>query len=317
MEIPLSAKTADGRPDAQASGKPTSSIWAAIRNNLICYGCLAPVLTLFFIYRVLPFFWAIGLSVMEGDVVSQNKLYVGLKNYGTLATDRVTLKVFSNSVKYVLTSVPLGVIVALLIAFLIGNSLVRRPGLYRGVVYFPILASGAAVAQIWSYILAPRYGVLSYLLSAFGLSRLALLSNPRTALYTLVMINLWRGIGFNVVLFMASMLGIPDEIKEAAVIDGANGRQVAMRIIIPLMRPVILFAVVMGTIGAFQMFDLVYVMTSGGPAYSTATMVWYIYNYAFRYGNIGMAAAMGVVLLLVIAPISFIQMRVLGRTFEY
>ncbi|HEV8635864.1 MAG TPA: sugar ABC transporter permease, partial [Chloroflexota bacterium] len=143
------------------------------------------------------------------------------------------------------------------------------------------------------------------------------LSDPKLALYAILLVNWWAGIGFHVVLFLAAMLGIPRELQEAARVDGANAWQTATGVTIPLMRPVILFSVVMGTIWAFQLFDTVFVLTQGGPVHSTATIVWYIYNYAFRYGQVGMAAAMGVVLLLVIMPISFVQMRVLGKSWEY
>jgi ABC-type sugar transport system permease subunit len=130
------------------------------------------------------------------------------------------------------------------------------------------------------------------------------------------MVNWWAGIGFHVILFSAAMLGIPRELHDAARVDGANTWHVATRITIPLLRPVVMFSVVMGTIWAFQLFDTVFVMTQGGPSHSTATMVWYIYNYAFRYGQIGTAAAMGVALLLVIMPISLFQMRVLRHNWD-
>jgi ABC-type sugar transport system permease subunit len=202
-------------------------------------------------------------------------------------------------------------------AFLIANRLVRFKGFFRAVVYFPLLASAAATAQIWSYLLAPKFGLLSYLLTALGLPEVFWLSDPKLALYAILLVNWWAGIGFHVVLFLAAMLGIPRELQDAARVDGANAWQTAIGVTIPLMRPVILFSVVMGTIWAFQLFDTVFVLTQGGPVHSTATIVWYIYNYAFRYGQVGMAAAMGVVLLLVIMPISFVQMRVLGKSWEY
>jgi ABC-type sugar transport system permease subunit len=272
---------------------------------------------LFIVFHVLPFFWALTLSTVAGDIIQPNKAFVGLKNYAALTSDEITLQVFRNTLQYVVSVVPIAVVSALAMAFLIANRLVRFKAFFRAVVYFPLLASAAATAQIWSYLLAPKFGLLSYLLTAVGLPEVFWLSDPKLALYAILLVNWWAGIGFHVVLFLAAMLGIPRELQDAARVDGANAWQTAIGVTIPLMRPVILFSVVMGTIWAFQLFDTVFVLTQGGPVHSTATIVWYIYNYAFRYGQVGMAAAMGVVLLLVIMPISFVQMRVLGKSWEY
>lgn len=270
-------------------------------------------MALFAVFNIGPFFWALWLSLLKGDLVAPVKPYVGLQNYLKLTTDDITLQVFRNSLQYTVSVVPIAVITALVLAFLIGHKLVRFKDFFRAVVFFPLLASAAATAQIWSYILAPRYGVLTYLLGLVGVPEIYWLSNPDVALYGILLVEWWRGIGFHIILFLAAMLGIPEELHEAARIDGATAWQVATRITIPLMRPVILFSVVMGTIWAFQLFDTVFVLTNGGPVHSTATIVWYIYNHAFRYGQVGLAAAMGVVLLLIIMPISFVQMRVLGE----
>jgi ABC-type sugar transport system permease subunit len=285
----------------------------AVKRNLIAYSFILPFLVLFFVFQIVPFFWALWLSLLEGDLVSPVKPFVGLKNYIELPSDDITLRAFRNSAQYALSAVPLAVVSGLALAFLIGNRLVRFKGFFRAVVFFPLLASTAATAQIWSYLLAPKFGLLSYFLSLVGLPDVFWLSNPKIALYGILLVEWWRGIGFHIILFLAAMLGIPEELQEAARIDGANSWQVATRVTIPLMRPVLLFSIVMGTIWAFQLFDTVFVLTNGGPVYSTATIVWYIYNHAFRYGQVGMAAAMGVVLMMIIVPISYLQMRVLGE----
>lgn len=288
----------------------------ALRRNLVAYAFLSPFLILFVVFTAIPFFWALWLSLQSG-LLAGPKTYVGFQNFANLPRDSITRTVFFNTVKYVAIIVPVAVLSALGLAFLITNRLVRGRDFFRALVYFPILAAPAAAAQIWSYLLAPKFGLVSYMLSAVGLPDVYFLSDPKIAILAIALIEWWRGIGFHVILFIAALIGIPAEMKEAAIIDGANGWQVATRVTIPLMRPVILFSIVMCTIWSFQLFDTVFVLTQGGPMYSTATMVWYVYNYAFRYSQLGMAAAMGVVLLLVIAPISFIQMRVLGKGVEY
>ncbi|HEX5415739.1 MAG TPA: sugar ABC transporter permease [Chloroflexota bacterium] len=288
----------------------------AVRRNLTAYLMISPFMVLFIIFHFIPFFWAIWLSSLKGLLVQPDKSFVGFQNYAALTTDTITVQVFRNSFEYTIAVVPIAVVTSIAMAFLISNRFVRFRSFFRGVVYFPLLASGAAVALVWSYILAPKFGLLSYLLSMVGLPDIYWLSDPKLALWAILLVNWWAGIGFHVILFLAAMLGIPREMQEAARVDGANAWQTAIRVTIPLMQPVILFSVVMGTIWAFQLFDTVFVMTQGGPAYSTATIVWYIYSYAFRYSQVGMAAAMGVVLLLIIMPISLIQMRVLRRNWD-
>lgn len=304
-----------GTSSSAQSRATTIPFWqrAVVRRNFNAYLFILPFMALFAIFNIGPFFWALWLSLLRGDLVAPVKPFVGFQNYVSLTTDNITLTVFKNSLQYTVSVVPIAVITALGLAFLIGNKLVRFKDFYRAVVFFPLLASAAATAQIWSYILAPRYGVLTYLLGLVGVPEIYWLSNPDVALYGILLVEWWRGIGFHIILFLAAMLGVPEELHEAARIDGATAWQVSTRITIPLMRPVILFSVVMGTIWAFQLFDTVFVLTNGGPVHATATIVWYIYNHAFRYGQVGMAAAMGVVLLLIIMPISFVQMRVLGE----
>lgn len=294
----------------------TRKIRSAIRRNLLAYFFISPFMLLFTIFHIIPFFWALWLSLLKGDLVSPNKVFVGLNNYAALTTDAITLQVFSNTIRYVIVIVPLAVISSLALSFLLSHRLVRARSFFRAVIYFPLLASAAATAQIWSYLFAPKFGLLSYLLSLVGIQNVFWLSDPNLALYAIMIVEWWRGIGFHVVLFLAAMLSVPRELQEAARVDGANAWQVAINVTIPMMRPVILFSVVMGTIWAFQLFETVFVMTNGGPVNSTSTIVWYVYNYAFRYGQIGMAAAMSVVLLLVIMPISLFQMRVLGRNMD-
>jgi ABC-type sugar transport system permease subunit len=302
------------RPSSRVARRRVSR--TAVRRNVVAYLFLLPFFVLFVTFTAIPFVSALWLSLQKG-LLAGPKTFVGSRNFAYLPHDTITRTVLLNTVKYVATIVPIAVFSALGLAFLITNRYVRGRDFFRAVVYFPILAAPAAAAQIWSYILAPRFGLLSYALSALGLGDIYFLSNPRLALLSIALIEWWRGIGFHVILFIASMIGIPQELKEAARIDGANAWQVATKVTIPLMRPVILFSVVMGTIWAFQLFDTVFVLTNGGPMNSTATIVWYIYNYAFRYSQLGLAAAMGVVLLCIIAPISYVQMRVLGREIEY
>jgi multiple sugar transport system permease protein len=214
--------------------------------------------------------------------------------------------------------VPSALILGLAFALLIGNRRTVAPGAFRAVVFFPLLASGAAIAQIWGFILLPGQGVLSYFFSLLGLPSVKWLTDPATAPVAISLIAVWQGVGFQTLVLSAALFGIPKEIVEAARIDGAGAWDLLVRIKLPLIQPVMLFLVMIGTIGAFQIFDTVYVMTQGGPEYSTQTIVGLIYGFAFQMRQSeGMASALGVILFLIIMPISVIQWRVLRRDIQY
>ena len=237
--------------------------------------------------------------------------------FKTLRDFRVAI-VLQNAVKYVLLIVPSGLALGLAFALLIGNRWTVRPGIFRAVVFFPLLASGAAIAQIWGFILLPGQGVLSYFFSLAHLPAIKWLTDPAAAPVAIALIAVWHGVGFQTLVLSAALFGIPGEIVDAARIDGAGAWDVLWRIKLPLIQPVLMFLVVIGTIGAFQIFDTVYVMTQGGPQYATQTIVGLIYAFAFQVRQSeGMAAALGVILFLIIMPISLIQWRVLRRDLQY
>ncbi len=287
------------------------------RNVLTSYLFITPFYVLFIIFIVVPFVWGLALSFAHGGILSA-PVFVGLDNYARLLKDFRIRIVLVNSLRYVLTIVPSALVLGMLFALLINHRWTRWPGLFRAIVFFPILASGAAVAQIWGYILLPRYGILSYFLTRLGLPDIKWLSDPHAAPFAVTLLTVWAGVGFQTLVLGATLKGIPEELIDAARIDGASGFSLFFRIILPLIQPVILFLVVIGTIGAFQIFDTVYVLTQGGPQYSTQTIVGMIYNFAFQsYESEGLAAALGVILFLIIMPISLIQMRVLRTNIEY
>jgi ABC-type sugar transport system permease subunit len=291
------------------------TIWQ--RSVLTSYLFLLPFYVLFVAFVLVPFVWGLGLSFAEGGVLEPAR-YVGLRNYARVLADFRVAIVLLNAAKYVLLIVPSGLLLGMGFALLVNSRWTVAPGLFRAIVFFPLLASGAATAQIWGYILLPGQGLLGYAFHLAGLPDVKWLTDPAAAPIAVALITVWHGVGFQTLALSAALYGIPPELVEAAQIDGAGPWSLFWRIKLPLIRPVMMFLVVIGTIGAFQIFDTVYVMTQGGPEYATQTIVGMIYGFAFQMRESeGMAAALGVILFLIIMPISLVQMRVLRGGAEY
>jgi ABC-type sugar transport system permease subunit len=287
------------------------------QNILNSYLFIAPFYILFVIFIVLPFFWGIGLSFAQGGILSA-PVFVGLDNYSRLLQDFRVRIVLTNTLRYVLTIVPTSLVLGMVFALLINHRWTRWPGFMRAILFFPALASGAAIAQIWSYILVPRYGILSYALTRVGLPDIKWLTDPLTAPYAVALLTVWAGVGFQTLVLSAALKNIPGELLDAARIDGAGGLNLFFRIVLPLIQPVVMFLVVIGTISTFQIFDTVYVLTQGGPEHSTQTIVGLIYTFAFQSRQSeGLAAALGVFLFLIIMPVSLLQMFFLRSNVQY
>jgi multiple sugar transport system permease protein len=307
MEMSQQATAVDLSPAGEVRARQ-SRRWRAIRESLTCYLFLLPYLALFVVFVLIPFFWAIWLSFQEGGIMSP-PVFVRLDNYAGGLGDQTFQTTILNTLRYVVTVVPAVTVLGVLIALVTNSPTLRGRSIFRAIVFFPVLASAAAIGRLWQYMLLPKYGLVNYVLGFFGIPQIRWL-DPAMAMNTVVMVALWGGLGFYVLVYLAAMQDIPTDLLDAARVDGANGRQVVWHVTIPCIRPVLLFTTTMAIIWGFQMFDIVYVLTNGGPLYRTATIVWYIYNSAFKWDQLGKASAMGVVLLVIILAITLIQRRV-------
>jgi ABC-type sugar transport system permease subunit len=203
----------------------------------------------------------------------------------------------------------LGMIVALFL-----RNIIRGGAFLRAGVYFPVLAPIVVIGLIWVFMVHPDFGALNLIIRAIGGEPLNFLGTTALALPTIAMAEIWRGVGFWAVFWLAALIGLPGELYEAAHLDGTTAWQRFIHITVPLLRPTILFGLVLATIYNLQIFDTVFVMTDGGPANSTATIVWYIYRTLFTYGNVGYGATLSFVLLIVILLLTLALMRLLrGR----
>jgi multiple sugar transport system permease protein len=216
-----------------------------------------------------------------------------------------------NTLQYALGTIPLGLALALALALLL-NAGLKGMGIYRTTYYLPVVTSMVAVAMVWMWIYDPSYGLLNYLLARLSSGRIApqaWLADPGQAMAAIVAMSVWKGLGYNTVIYLAGLQGIPEHLYEAATIDGANAWQRFRRITWPLLKPTTAFILVVSVIGASQVFAQVYVMTNGGPNNATTTIVHQIFQNAFSYLKMGYASAMAFVLFALIFLLSLITLR--------
>ncbi|GAA3941681.1 sugar ABC transporter permease [Actinomadura viridis] len=270
---------------------------------------LLPKTVVFGLFVLLPFGYTILLTFQEGSLLG-GLTFAGLENYRSVVSDGLFRQTLVNTAVFMLICVPLTLVVTLLVGMLLSSSL---PGMsaYRTLIYLPSLLSIVATGLIWKIMVDSEYGPV-HALFAQGLGiEIAWLTDGTTAMVFLAMITLWSTCGFYSIIFMAGFNNIPPDVLEAARIDGASGWRLFTTIKLPLIRPVLQLVLILVTINSIQVFDLVYVLTNGGPGTATYTAMWYIYQSAFNGGSMSYAATMSIVLLLVTAVISVVF---IGRT---
>jgi ABC-type sugar transport system permease subunit len=279
------------------------------------YLFVAPAMLIFFVFTLLPVGYALYLSFTNYDVFTRQD-WIGLSNYQDVFQDDLFWQALSNTVAYTVGSIPISMAIGLGLAVLL-NQRLRGVGIYRTIYYVPVVTSMVAVAMIWIQLFDPLYGVVSNALAAIGLRSIDWLGDPNLAMPSIIAVSVWKVIGWNMLIYLAGLQGIPEYLKEAAAIDGANRWQIFVRITLPLLQPTTFFILVTSLIGAFQVFDQVYVMTGGGPANATITLVQYIYNSAFKALDMGYAAAVSFILFVIILAVSLVSMRVVRNEVAY
>ena len=255
--------------------------------------------------------------------------FVGLRHFGEMISgDSVEASLFRVSLKntliFAVAILPLNLAITLPLAWMLETIGNRFKALYRTIYFLPVLTSSVGVALIWMSMYDPQAGWINAIIRSFGGTPVAWLSDPSAgfagvsvAMWAVILAYLWQDYGYNMVIFIAALQGIPQELREAAMIDGANPWQVFTRITIPLIQPTMLFVCVMTMLSSFQVFDIIQVMTNGDPGNQTQVLMLDIYKSAFRYQNLGWAAAESFVLFLIVMTVTIIQMRVLRTNWEY
>jgi multiple sugar transport system permease protein len=268
------------------------------------YLFIAPNLIVTLCFAILPIFFALYMSLTDWNLLSAPH-FIGLDNYQKILADRVARQTFFNTFYFFVISVPLNVFLSLVLAVLL-NQKIRGIAFFRTAYYLPYISASVAVSLMFMWILS-NGGLLNQALGLAGIRPVGWLTNPGTAMNSVIGVTIWKGLGLNMIIFLAALQDLPKELLEAAEIDGANPIQRFFKITIPLLSPVIFFVVITGVIGSFQSFDLVYNMTQGGPGRATTIIGYYIWKQAFDYLHMGYGAALAYIVFIAILILTGIQ----------
>lgn len=281
------------------------------------YALVAPKVVLFLSILILPFFAAIWISLHEWNPIAAQHPFVGLDNYRALLNDPIFHKSVINTTGYALGMLAFNVPISLGIALLLDKNL-RGTKFYSAAIFLPVVTSLVVVSLIWKLVvLHPESGLANNLLGAIGLPTFEWLQNTDTALASIVIMAIWKTVGFNMVIFLAGLRSIPDTYYEAARIDGANAYQRFRHVTLPLLKPTTFFVVIIELSSSFRVFTSVFVLTQGGPVHSSYTIVFHFYRKGFAQFHMGYASAIAVVLFTVIFAVTLVQWRYWGGDVEY
>lgn len=286
------------------------------KKGLGAYLFLSPTLLVFSTFVLFPVLFSLYLSFHKWNMFSADRSYVGLENYSRVVSSPEFWMVLNNTAIYTVGTVPLNMTAALFVAYFLNKNIAGKKFL-RAAFFTPVIISPVAAAVIWRWIYEPNFGILNYSLSWIQIPSVNWINDPTAAMFALIVMGVWKTFGINMVLFSAGLQGIPDHYYEAAEIDGAGRWSKFWKITLPLLSPTTFFILVMSVIGSFQVFDLVYVLTSGGPLGSTKVLVFYLYENAFKFFEMGYASAVAYLLFAIIFVLTMIQIKYLKGRIHY
>lgn len=273
---------------------------------------LAPALVHLIWWIGIPVVATFVLAFTNYDVLAGTASFVGFDNFVELFSDDVWNGAIWHTIVYTFFTVPVAMAIAVIVAVLLNQKL-RARAWYRAAFFLPHITATVAIAMVWMWMFEPRVGLFNAVLEWFGLTGPAWLSDPNTAMPAVIVVGVWQGIGLKMLIYLAALQSIPTELYEAASIDGASQRRQFWSITLPLLRPATFFVFVVSMIGAFQVFEQVYVLTAGGPANATTVMTYEIYRTAFSEFRIGLACAQSLVLFAFLLVLTLISRRMTGR----
>jgi len=272
---------------------------------------LSPWIVTFIAFSLYPVGYSLYLSFTKYDpLASLAPKFVGLSNYFEIVNDPTFWQAVKNTVIFVVGTIPVTTAIAIVLAVFL-NQKIKFRSFFRASYFVPVMTSIVVISTIFTYIYSP-YGLLNSLLGLFGIQGKNWLLSTQFALPAIMAMMVWASFGYYTVLFLAGLQNIPEEIYESAAIDGANSIQTFFRVTLPLLRPMLIFALVINTIRSFQIFSQIFVMTQGGPLGSTRTIVYYLYNMGFQKFRMGYASGIAYLLFILILVFSVIQMKTLS-----
>ncbi|QHE63909.1 ABC transporter permease subunit [Rossellomorea vietnamensis] len=285
------------------------------------YVFIAPAVIILTVFSIVPIIVAFLISFTDLDLKGladwSNVSFIGLDNYSALVSDELFHKAIFNTLFYVIIGVPLVIMFSLGIALLLNYGTSKLFTVFRGVYYMPSITNIIAVAVIWGFLYNTEYGLFNYVLSLLDVEKIPWLGEPTIAKLSLIVLAVWKGVGINMIIFLAALQGIPKSYYEAAEMDGANRWQVLRNVTIPLLRYATFFVTVTTLIGWLQFFEEPFVMTNGGPLDGTISMALFIYQRGFQFSEFGYAAAGSFILFIIIIIITLLQFKLRKSDTEY
>lgn len=278
------------------------------------YFFLAPALSAIFIFFFIPVIAAFIISFTDFDIYTLGNFstlrFIGFDNYIKLFKDDLFWTALGNTFYFVVVAGPLSIAVSLIAAFMVNSKLVKFKSLFRLSYFLPVVTTLVAVAIVWRFIYHPNFGILNFLLSIVGINPIDWLGDPTWAMPSIILLAVWKNFGYNMIIFIAGLQNIPEELYEAADIEGVSAFQKFKHITLPMLAPTTIFVSIITMIGYFQLFAEPYVMTQGGPLNKTLSIVQYMYQEGFRWWNMGYSASIAFVLFIIIFIGTLIQFKV-------
>lgn len=294
-------------------GYVTFRVKARFGEAIAAYLFLLPNIVGFIVFTAGPVLASLAISLFSWNLLNP-PVWLGLGNYTSLFSDTDFLNSLKHTLQYTLGSVPLGMLLSLLLAVAL-NQKIRGIGIYRTIYFVPVVSSLVAVSLMWRWMYNPTAGILNHLLNqVFDFLHLSInppdwLQSTTWAMPAIIIMSVWKGVGYNMVIYLAGLQGIPTSLYEAAEIDGASAISKFFKITLPLLTPTTFFVLIISLINSFQVFEQTYIMTRGGPARATVTTVYYIYQNGFQWYKMGYASAVAWVLFAIIMVLTLLQWR--------
>jgi len=278
---------------------------------------VGPALVVIAVFFILPLLAAFALSLTDFDIYAladlSNLRFVGVRNYLQLLETPLFWHALGNTLYFVVVGVPLSIAMSLGTALLLHSRLARCKGLFRTALFAPVVTTLVAVAVIWRYLFNTRYGFLNYVLSQVGIDPVDWLGDPHWAMPAIIIFAVWKNFGYNMIILLAGLQSIPEELYEAARMDGASYLHRFLHVTLPMLSPLLVMVSILTVAGYFQMFAEPYVMTQGGPLQSTVSVLYFMYEEGFKWWSLGSASAVAFVLFLFVFCVTAVPMRIARR----
>ena len=288
-----------------------------MKGRRVAWWFVGPALAVIGVFFVLPVVAALALSVTDFDIYAladlSNLRFVGWRNYTRLLETPLFWQAFGNTAYFVVAGVPLSLAVSLGAALLLHSRLARWKGFYRTALFAPVVTTLVAVAVIWRYLFNTRYGFLNYALGFAGIDPIDWLGDPHWAMPAIIVFAVWKSFGYNMVILLAGLQSIPEDLYDAARIDGASYFERFVHVTLPMLSPLFTLVTIITVAGYFQLFAEPYVMTQGGPLQSTVSVLYFMYEEGFKWWSLGSASAVAFLLFAFILGITFVPMRMARR----